>query len=140
MVDRILKHDRDAVIVLQGDHGPRSEMNFESHEDSNLREGMAILNAIRLPGNASDELHAAISPVNSFRVVLNHLFAFNLELLPNRSYFETGPYQFVDVTDATSAQTRPSSNPTLVISRIDLRSRTEPSAAVTSGVVLSHNK
>jgi hypothetical protein len=47
---------------------------------------MAILNAYSVPGGAP-ALYPSISPVNSFRVILNARFGESLPLLPDRSYF-----------------------------------------------------
>jgi hypothetical protein len=47
------------------------------------------LNAIRLPGAAPELLYPAMSPVNTFRVILNQYFGTSLGLLPDRSYFST---------------------------------------------------
>jgi len=105
MIDRILaRSEREAVIILQGDHGPRSEMDFEDPHDTNLAEAFGILNAIRLPGGGRGAMYSSISPVNTFRVVLNDCFAMDLSLQADRSYFETAPYQFDDVTDAAAAK------------------------------------
>jgi hypothetical protein len=40
-------------------------------------------------------LYAAVSPVNTFRVLFNSCFGTRLELLPDKSYFSTAghPYQ-----------------------------------------------
>jgi hypothetical protein len=60
------------VIILQGDHGFRGENR------------VTILNAYYLPQGAG-ELYPAISPVNSFRVVLNEYFGGSYEMLPDRT-------------------------------------------------------
>jgi hypothetical protein len=69
-----------------------------SHTDHTER--MTILNAYYFPDSRYDDLYQRISPVNSFRVVLNTFFGASLELLPDKSYFSTWPkpYNFVDVT------------------------------------------
>ena len=62
---------------------------------------MSILNAYYFPGGRYEGLYQEISPVNSFRVVLNTFFGAKLPLLPDRSFFSTwtDPYRFIDVTD-----------------------------------------
>jgi len=70
------------VIIVQGDHGPSPDLT----NDPAIR--MPILNAYSLPGVEADEaLYPGISPVNSFRVVLNRYFGTSLPLLPDESYF-----------------------------------------------------
>ena len=68
------------VIIIQGDHGPPPDLT----NSPEVR--MPILNAYYLPG-ANQELYPSISPVNSFRVVLDHYFGMNLPLLEDKSYF-----------------------------------------------------
>jgi len=68
------------VIIIQGDHGPPPDLT----NSPGIR--MPILNAYYLP-DANQELYPSISPVNSFRVVLNHYFGMNLPLLEDKSYF-----------------------------------------------------
>jgi hypothetical protein len=61
---------------------------------------MRILNAYYLPGGKSAGLYPTISPVNSFRYVLNHYFGTKFPLLPDTCYYSTyqRPYRFEDVT------------------------------------------
>ena len=88
------------VILLQADHGPGAYLDWESLENTCLRERLSILNAYYLPG-AAVEIPPAITPVNSFRLVLDAYFDTRLGLLPDRSYFATWPRPFDDddVTD-----------------------------------------
>ena len=83
------------IIVLQGDHGP-------GHGSSTDR--MSILNAILLP-EGGEPISDSISPVNTFRLVLNSLFGADMLLLPDESYFSTydSPYDFSVVPPACSS-------------------------------------
>jgi hypothetical protein len=100
---------RPAVVIIQGDHGPKSTgrhpnpLNTPSPSDTLVRERMGILNAYYLPGNCKNQLPDSVTPVNSFRVVLNCYFGTEYDLLPNRSYFSSyeHPYQLTDLTDAS---------------------------------------
>lgn len=89
------------VIVIQGDHGPGAYLNWQSMEDSNLRERLGILNAYFLPGEAARRVYPSISPVNSFRVILDAYFGGDYPLLEDRSFFteKNGAYELVEVTD-----------------------------------------
>jgi hypothetical protein len=103
MVDHILANSpRPPVIVLVGDHGPRSGVNWDSTNpaDSDLHECMSNLTAVLLPpGAAGDGLYSNISLVNVFRVVLNSCFGAGLPMLPDRCYFSAPTrYAFIDVT------------------------------------------
>jgi hypothetical protein len=102
MIDRILANSPEPpVIILQSDHGSGMGLSTECHNQTDLRERLSILNAYFLPGVGSEDLYQSISPVNSFRVVLNAYFGAGLELLPDRSYFSTwsDPFKFIDVTN-----------------------------------------
>jgi hypothetical protein len=60
------------------------------------------MNAYYFPDNRGKQyLYDSISPVNTFRVILNAYFGEHLELLPDRSYYSNYvmPFDFLDVTD-----------------------------------------
>jgi len=87
-VDRLLENSETApIIVIQGDHGPRSAYSFCNLDASNPEEGLSILNAYHLPGGGAEDLYPGITPVNTFRVIFNRYFGAGLELLPDHSYF-----------------------------------------------------
>ncbi len=88
------------IILIQGDHGPGSLLRRDSLENTCLFERSSILSAYYLPNNSSS-LPQDISPVNSFRVILNAYFGTNLDFLPNYTYFspQSWPYDFTDITD-----------------------------------------
>lgn len=68
------------IIILQADHGlPVSDVSRAGR--------MAILNAYYLPKVSEADLYADISPVNSFRIVLNGIFGAGLPLLEDEAYF-----------------------------------------------------
>lgn len=75
------------IIILQSDHGS----DYGSREDR-----MSILNAYYLPAGGGELLYPSISPINSFRIVLNAVFDAGLPLLRDVSYFSTfsDPYDF----------------------------------------------
>jgi hypothetical protein len=55
-----------------------------------------------LPNADKDIFYPSITPVNSFRVIFNHYFNLNYELLPDKSYAIVDSrhlYSFFDVTD-----------------------------------------
>jgi hypothetical protein len=117
LVDRLLARpaaDRP-VIILQADEGPfpvrydADEWRFDWHgaTTEELEEKFGILNAYHLPGVDPVEagLYPSITPVNSFRVVLNAYFGTDLPLLEDRIFAHRSQqdfYDFFEVTDELS--------------------------------------
>lgn len=99
VISRILEASKEApIIIIQADHGPGSGLVWDSIQETDLRERFSILNAYYLPDGTS-QLYDTITPVNSFRVVLNEYFGTSLPLLPDESWMSTWahPYAFVRV-------------------------------------------
>jgi len=123
-IDRILAGARrPPLIVLQADHGPASILNDwdlialvggrqqaasapgrASDLDAGLWERFSILSAVYLPPGVDVGLYDTMTPVNTFRVILDHYFRTNLGLLEDKSYLPTryGGYEFVDVTESVT--------------------------------------
>jgi hypothetical protein len=104
------------VIIFQADEGPpplryrRLGRRFQWSEATaaEIRHKTAILNALYLPGVDTGRFHPRITPVNTFRIVLDHLFGAGLAPLDDRVYlFESDdrPYRFRDVTALVRAET-----------------------------------
>lgn len=78
LVDTLLSNsDQAPIIVIQGDHG--------SHIVAGGYDKHKILNAYYLPGSDFD-LYETITPVNTFRIILNEYFGKQLDLLPDKLY------------------------------------------------------
>lgn len=92
--------DGPCIIIIQGDHGPRSEVRWEDTEGTNVREAMGILNAYLVPEDVQERLYPEITPVNSFRLVLSHVLGTEIPLTDDTAFFSTWsrPYDFIDVT------------------------------------------
>lgn len=97
IVEILRDSEEPPVIIIQGDHGPRAYLAWDSIEETDLDETFSILNAYYLPPGAAQELYPTITPVNSFRVVFNRLFGGSYPLLEDRSYFTTysEPLEFI---------------------------------------------
>jgi hypothetical protein len=65
------------IIIIQGDHG------YSTNDEVLPR----ILNAYYLPGNGAEKLYPSITPVNTFRLILNTYFGGNYPMLPDHSYW-----------------------------------------------------
>ena len=77
------------VIVLQGDHGAHL-----SPTRPEIR--LSILNAYYVKDEAKKLLYPAITPVNSFRVILDSYFGTKLGTLEDRSFFAYSQKEMVD--------------------------------------------
>ncbi|HEU0296615.1 MAG TPA: sulfatase-like hydrolase/transferase [Anaerolineales bacterium] len=77
----LAESDEPPVIVLMGDHGPPAT-KFTSPEAR-----MKILNAYYVNSNAESELYDSVTPINSFRIVLNEYFGSDYPLLEDISYY-----------------------------------------------------
>lgn len=110
-IDAILvKSSPPPIIIIQSDEGPLISSEFLASEFMNntdwsqispeqLKTHLKILNAYHLPGIDRKKLSDSLSPVNSFRLVFNHYFGADLQLLEDKSYISKGsnlPYNFVE--------------------------------------------
>jgi hypothetical protein len=102
VIDEILARSKEPpIIVLQSDHGSGLRLDTDSCERTDLHERMGILNAYHFPGRAYEGLYPEITPVNSFRVLMNTFFGASLDYLPDRNYYSrfSHPYDFQEVTE-----------------------------------------
>ncbi len=85
IVKTILKESsKPPVIVLQSDHSYAGKVKR-----------VHILNALYLPG--APNLHPnGMTPVNTFRIIFNHYFGADYEILPDQSYIST-PKHLTDI-------------------------------------------
>lgn len=98
IIPLILAHNPNSVIIVQADHGPDLFTKWDTLEVPIDR--FYILNAYYFPDRNYQDLYAAITPVNSFRVVLNKAVGTSVPLLPDKAMFSPlkQPYQFTDMT------------------------------------------
>jgi hypothetical protein len=111
IIDGILEHSPDAVIMLQADEGPfparyrADEWRFEWRDatDAELEEKFGILFAMRVPGAdlKAAGLNDRITPVNAFRIIFNARFGTDLPLLADRSWAHEDLYHFYDFFEIT---------------------------------------
>lgn len=89
------------IIILQSDHGSRNRLQWtEGPNPAAVQEAFPILNAYYFPDQDYSRLYHSITPVNSFRVVMNQFWGTDLPLLPDRNYFADTKhvYNFQDIT------------------------------------------
>lgn len=111
LVDKILKNsDKPPIIIIASDHGPASSLNRsdflitdpDKFNKEGIKERLANLNTFYFPDKNYSKLYPSITPVNTFRVILNQYFGQDLKLLPDRSYFsnnKANEYRMFDVTE-----------------------------------------
>lgn len=82
------------IIIIQGDHGVREPGRI------------SIINAISLPGQ-TDSFYASMTPVNTFRIILNKVFGERYEILPDNSFYASvniKPYDLKPADNANSCK------------------------------------
>jgi hypothetical protein len=91
-IDRILSlSTKPVVIILQADHGDDKYLNWEAPNAQGIDARSAILNAIYFSDGATESFYPTITPVNTFRLVLNHWFGTQFPLLPDLVYAHEHP-------------------------------------------------
>jgi hypothetical protein len=111
LIDTLLSvpEDRRPVIVLQADEGPFPGAPTAWPQPPDVLERkFLILNSYYLPpgGRATSAPYPAISPVNTFRLVLNRYLGGEFPLLPDRAFTFRNLkdlYTFSEVTDQVKA-------------------------------------
>lgn len=80
------------IIVIQADHG-----GINTPPDGRTK----ILNAYYLPNDGTKLLYPNISPVNTFRIILNYYFGGKYDLLKDVSYYSVyqRPYEYTVIED-----------------------------------------
>ena len=95
LTDGILnRSDNAPIIVIQSDHGVSLAKGNEDRDRAYLENRLPILNAYFVTEKIKGELYQTITPVNSFRLILNHLFDANYELLPDQNFFTQPSYPY----------------------------------------------
>jgi hypothetical protein len=105
--------NRQPIIIIQGDHGPGAYLDWASKDNTCLWERTGILNAYLVPDEIRDDLYPAISPVNSFRLILSHYFNSNLRPLKDKSFFSShiNEASLIDITTEIDLKVNCPSNP-----------------------------
>lgn len=101
-VAHIIEHSpRPPVIIIQGDHGPGSQTNWDSVGGTNHDERFGIFNAWYLPPGVEIPLQEDQTAINTFPLLLNALFGADLPLQEDRHWFARmrEPYRFFEVKE-----------------------------------------
>jgi hypothetical protein len=96
------------VIIIQSDEGPYpgSPHDWTHPIASDLKRKFGILNAIYFPGLAHTGVYPAITPVNTFRLLLDRYFDAGVPLLPDREYLFLNLAHLYDFRDVTRLMRR----------------------------------
>lgn len=104
MVDRIQSSERESIIIIQADHGPRLGFGADpvaevkpENIDLPFQEAFSILNAVYVPSNLQPDFYSSMSPVNTFRLIFNELLDTGFKLEADESFYEDN-YSFENVT------------------------------------------
>ncbi|MCR4324759.1 MAG: sulfatase-like hydrolase/transferase [Candidatus Curtissbacteria bacterium] len=119
------RQNRPAVVIFQSDEGPYLPLSYFNDNGESVPENSesyfihsAILNALYLPNKedpskpvdyAKMGLSPNLSPLNTFRTILNYYFGTNLPILENKTYFSLNDdrvYDFKDITDSINSGNR----------------------------------
>jgi hypothetical protein len=91
-IDQILANSkRPLVIIIQSDHGDERYLDRDAPTKKGITVRSGILNAIYYSDQDYDKLYPTMTPVNTFRVVLNHWFGTSYPLLEDQVYFHEHP-------------------------------------------------
>lgn len=86
-INQILeKSDTPPIIILQADHSSKVYRDANPPTSTQLKLLFPILNAYHLPTMPPALLYPEITPVNTFRILLNYYFGFSLQTMPDKSY------------------------------------------------------
>ena len=105
LIEALLKPgDTPPIIILQADHGMRISVPSDYAFDfRTLEESFKIFSAYYFPGNNHHALYESLSPVNTFRLILNEYFNAGFDLLKDESYLYVKD-EFINVNDKFQAE------------------------------------
>lgn len=114
MIDAIRRDSANPpIIILQADEGeyPVHFTIDRKASDVEVREKTNVLNAYYFPNRKYGALYDTITPVNTFRVVLNEFFGTDLARQSDRTHTLGGRYNFLDFVDVTDRVRRKPATP-----------------------------
>ena len=102
LVDKILKNEKQSIIIIQSDHGSAFDVNLHDPTDDDVHQRLYNINAIYFPDEKPREiLMNDTTNVNTFRIVFNSYFGSDYDILEDRIYWNLSykkPFWFKDVT------------------------------------------
>ena len=95
LIENILSHNKNSIIIIQGDTGSAFNGSWEEPSDDLIIERMSNLNAIYFPDQNYASLVGVKTPINTFRIIFNEFFDENYPLLEDKMYWSTGDYPYL---------------------------------------------
>ena len=100
-VENILENNKNAIIIIQGDHGTAWETNWMDPSKDDAWQRLRNFDAIYFPDEDKRvQLNDDRTLVNTFRIVFNSYFGSDYEMLENKMYWgwNAKPYYFEEMT------------------------------------------
>lgn len=102
--------EEDPIIIIQSDEGPHpvdrdfpdADLRWAYESEVELGRKLRILHAYYFPGVGDGAVLPTLTPVNTFRALLDSYFGADLPLLPDRVFIwedRQHPYRFTDVSE-----------------------------------------
>ena len=107
VIENILENNKNAIIIIQGDHGTAWETNWMEPSKDDAWQRLRNFDAIYFPDEDKRvQLNDDRTLVNTFRIVFNSYFGSDYEILENKMYWgwNAKPYHFEDVTNYLQKQ------------------------------------
>ena len=97
----IASSPRPPIIIIQGDHGPGSQLHWDYPQTTNITERLSIFNAWYVPTELDLDISGNLTSINTFQILLNGLFGAGLPEPDPRLWFARmpAPYIFLEVVE-----------------------------------------
>jgi len=99
-IDEILTSSpHPKIIIVQGDHGPGSGLNWEKPQNTDHTERMGIFNAWYVSDGHQLPLYEGMTAINTFPLLFNTIFGANLQRMPDELWFArmSQPYTYYNL-------------------------------------------
>ena len=105
IIDEIIQNsDVPPIILIQSDTGGKTQDRSDSLGSGNR---MMNFGAYYFPNGGETDLYHTITPVNSFRILLNYYFGEEFEILDDVSYFSGNQFRFDFIETSIPSETCP---------------------------------